>query len=422
MKSHYKKLGLFIKQINNLNTDGKVKNLLGVNLAKKLMPSIAKIHGVDLTKYKLLVKNQFACKFMSVGRDKKLPIGFYQKDKKAIVSSAYYIFKSSDENILSSEYLMMWLSRDENDRLLWFKSGADIRGSISWEDFCDIDIPIPPIEKQHEIVREYNVVNNRIKLNEKIIQKLEETAQAIYKQWFVDFEFPITKEYAESIGNPELEGKPYKSSGGKMVYCDELDKDIPVSWRWGTLSDIATQFSGYSFNGEEYTFFNGTTVIRGENVTEGKLRFDTHKMWDKKLPERAKTCYLENQDIVIGMDGSKVGKNWALISPYQLPLLLAQRVCCVRANNYKYQIFIYISIKVQNFSKYISQIYTGTSVPHVSSDQIMNFNISIPNDLNLIYHFNIYAQKFFDFLFIKQQEIEYLNNLKTILLSKISKV
>ena len=82
-----------------------------------------------------------------------------------------------------------------------------------------MQLPIPKPDKQKEIVKEYNTIVNRIALNNQLIQKLEETAQTIYKQWFVDFEFP------------NKEGKPYKSSGGEMEMNLELEKEIPKGWK-----------------------------------------------------------------------------------------------------------------------------------------------------------------------------------------------
>src|SRR5690606_19146368 len=66
--------------------------------------------------------------------------------------------------------------------------------------------------------------------NEELNRRIEETAQTLFKHWFIDFEFPISKEYAEAIGKPELEGKPYKFSGGELVYEEELDREIPLKW------------------------------------------------------------------------------------------------------------------------------------------------------------------------------------------------
>src|SRR5690554_3932701 len=109
-------------------------------------------------------------------------------------------------------------------------SHGSAREVFGWDELCQIKLPIPTIEKQREIVAEYNTVINRIELNNQLIHKLEETAQAIYKQWFVDFEFPDEK------------GKPYKSSGGKMVFNEELDKEIPEGWKVSSLDDVIEAF------------------------------------------------------------------------------------------------------------------------------------------------------------------------------------
>ena len=421
MKSNYKKLGQFIRVIDIRNKEGRKDNLLGVSTRKVFINSVANTVGTDFKKYKVVKKNQFTYVPDTSRRGDKMGIAMLQTHDQAIVSQAYTVFEVADTEKLSPEYLMMWFRRTEFDRYARFKSHGSVREMFDWDEMCEVELPIPSIEQQHKLVREYNVVNDRIMLNEKFTKNLEDVAQAIYKQWFVDFEFPISKDYADSIGKPHLEGKPYKSSLGKMEWCDELEKDIPSEWRWGCFGDVATQFSGYSFKGEEYSFTNGTTVIRGENVTEGKLRFDTHKKWALELPGRATECFLQAKDIVIAMDGSKIGKNWSLISPYQLPLLLAQRVCCVRANEEKFQLWLYVSIKAQKFSKYVNQVHTGTSVPHISGDQIMKFGISIPNDMNIINDFNDYVDKLFAPIFLKQEESLHLTELRETIFQKMSK-
>jgi type I restriction enzyme S subunit len=209
MKSNYRRLGDFIQPLKNFNSDLISAELLGINIDKYFMPSVANVVGTDLSKYKLVYPGQFACNRMHVGRDYRIPIALSDKENPFIVSPAYDVFKIKDTTELLPEYLMMWFSRKEFDRNAWFYTDADVRGGLSWAAFCDMELPIPPIEKQREIVKEYNTVVNRIKLNEQLNQKLEETAQALYKHWFVDFEFPISKEYAESIGKLKLEGKPY---------------------------------------------------------------------------------------------------------------------------------------------------------------------------------------------------------------------
>lgn len=186
MKSNYKRLGDFIKLVNRRNSDGLDVELLGINIDKFFMPSVANVVGTDLTKYKLVEKNQFACNRMHVGRDYRIPIAMSRSEASFIVSPAYTAFEIKDTSYLLPEYLMMWFMRPEFDRECWFHTDADVRGGLPWDLFCDIELPIPSIEKQREIVAEYNTLVNRIKLNEQLNQKLEEAAQTLYKNWFVD--------------------------------------------------------------------------------------------------------------------------------------------------------------------------------------------------------------------------------------------
>jgi type I restriction enzyme S subunit len=120
-----------------------------------------------------------------------------------------------------------------------------------------MQLPVPDIEKQKAIVKEYNTIVNRIKINEQLNQKLEETAQAIYKEWFVEFEFPISKEYADSIGKPELEGKAYKSNSGEMVWNEELGNEIPKGWRVKPFTRVVSLSGGGTPSTENKTYWNG---------------------------------------------------------------------------------------------------------------------------------------------------------------------
>ena len=186
MQSNYKRLGDYIKEVSIKNTDLKVNNLIGVSIDKKFIRSVANTIGVDMSTYKIIQKSQLACKLMSVGRDEKLPVDLYVEEEPSLVSSAYYVFEPIDSNVLMPEYLKMWLFRSETDRFVGYVSGGDVRGGISWDTFCDIPIKVPAIEKQQEIVNEYHTIQKRINLNYQLIAKLEETAQTIYKQWFVE--------------------------------------------------------------------------------------------------------------------------------------------------------------------------------------------------------------------------------------------
>ena len=209
--AEYKRLGDYIREVNVRNRDLKVTNLLGVNLSKQLFPSIANIIGTDLSKYKIIEKGQFGCKFMSVGRDGILPISLMQDDKPAIISSAYYVFEVKDQEVLLPEYLMMWFRRPEFDRYARFHSHGSAREIFDWDELCDVMLPIPSITRQREIVSEYETLTNRIRLNNQMIQHLEATAQALYRKTFVE----------------------------------NIDKEnLPEGWRMGTLEDLGEIIGG----------------------------------------------------------------------------------------------------------------------------------------------------------------------------------
>ncbi len=152
----YKRIGNYIRPVSNRNKDLTVTNLLGVNISKNFMPSVANTSWVDLSKYKIIRKGQFATNIMHVDRDEVLPISLYQKEQPAIVSPAYMTFEIVDENVLLPEFLMMEFQRPEFDRQAWTYCDSSVRGGLEWERFCEIEIPIPDIDEQRKFVALYN--------------------------------------------------------------------------------------------------------------------------------------------------------------------------------------------------------------------------------------------------------------------------
>ena len=232
MRSNYKRLGNYIKLVEGRNAVLQTLPLMGLSITKKFIPSIANLVGTDMTTYRTIIRNQFAYSPVTSRNGDKITIALFDDHDKALISQAYTPFEVIDKKELLPEYLMMWFRRIEFDRYARFMSHGSARELFSWEDLCDLQMPIPSIDKQKEIVKEYNVIQNRIALNKQLIQKLEDTAQAIYKQWFVDFEFPNEN------------GKPYKSNGGEMIFNKELEKEIPRGWEVKTIGDIGAIKAG----------------------------------------------------------------------------------------------------------------------------------------------------------------------------------
>lgn len=169
----YKRIGDYIRLVSNRNKDLTVTNLLGVNINKLFMPSVANTSGVDLSKYKIVKKNQFATNIMHVDRDEILPIALYRSDESVIVSPAYVTFEVIDEELLLPEYLMMEFQRPEFDRRAWTYCDSSVRGGLEWSRFCEIEIPIPDIEEQKKYVSLYSGLLENQKVYENSLADLQ---------------------------------------------------------------------------------------------------------------------------------------------------------------------------------------------------------------------------------------------------------
>lgn len=405
MQLNYKRLGNYIQEVNIRNTNLNISKLIGVSIEKKFISSVANIVGTDMSVYKIIKKNQLACKLMSVGRDKKLPVDLYTDEESAIVSSAYYVFESKNERVLLPEYLKMWLFRTETDRYVGYVSGGDVRGGISWGTFCDMPIIIPSIEKQQEIVKEYNVVKDRITLNNKLIFKLEETAQAIYKQWFVDFEFP------------DEDGKPYKSNDGKMMWCEELEKEIPKGWKLKSVKDFSAEMkSGSTPSRDENEYWNSNDypwLKTGE--LKNSVVIDAEEYISQKGLNESSAKLLPVNSVLIAMYGE--GKTKGQVGYLKIEAATNQACCAIICENEIKATFLYYHLRINRDE--IVSIAIGGAQPNLSKNIIEELILLEPNRKILEKH------PFVEIMKLKESytfEIKSLMDLHNIVLAKMTKV
>lgn len=169
---NYEPLSKHIKLVDVRNKDNITDKVLGINIDKYFMPSVANVIGTDLSKYKLISKGLFACNPMHVGRDERLPVALYEDESPALVSPAYYMFQIIDETVLNADYLMLWFRRKEFDRICWLKTDGSVRGGITWDDIGRIEVPVPPMEEQLKVVKAYKAITDRIELKKQINNNL----------------------------------------------------------------------------------------------------------------------------------------------------------------------------------------------------------------------------------------------------------
>lgn len=371
MKSNYRRIGDYIQLVDERNKGLKVKQLLGLSISKQFIPSVANIIGTDMENYKIIRKNQFACSTMQVRRDGKMPVALLQEVDEAIISQAYPVFEVKNDKELLPEYLMMWFTRSEFDREACFYAIGGVRGSLEWEDFENMQLPIPHPDKQREIVKEYNTIQNRINLNNQLIQKLEETTQAIYREWFV-----------EGI---DLE-------------------NLPEGWRVGKLSDIATIIMGQSPEGESYNEVgDGSPLINGP-VEFGEY-FTVKTRWTIE-PKK----YCKKSDLIFCVRGSTVGRHVIADDNYAI----GRGVCAISSI---YQNHLVQLIKA-NLAEILKDV-TGSTFPNVDRITLESYPIVIGKHETL-QKFEKIASPINQMIWIKSKENQKLTELKELLLSKLA--
>ena len=361
MSANYKKLGEIVELIDERNKDGKVQTLIGVSIDKCFIKSVANTIGTDLTKYQVIRKNDFACSLMQVSRDGKIPIACLKDYDEAIMSPAYYIFRIRNTNEVLPDYLAMWFMRTEFDREASYIAVGGVRGSMPWEDFCDMKLPVPDLKEQEKIVNTYNAITKRIQLKQKINENLEKTAQTIYKKMFVE-------DADKNWKSMKLGELAELSAGGDKPECfsiTETEKcNIPI-------------FSNGIENYGLYGFTNKPKITK-ESVT-------------------------------VSARGT-IGFPCLRLEPY-FPII---RLVSVTPNEtYTDAIYLYYYLKNTNI------VSSGTTQQQLTVPEFRETKIVVPNR-NTLDEFSVKVRKLFYYQKENEKEISKLQELKQLVISRIS--
>lgn len=230
MSTEYKKLGQYIRTVDIRNTDLVSMNLLGVSVKKQFIPSIANTVGTDFKKYKVVKKGQFTYIPDTSRRGDKIGIALLENYEIGIVSNIYTVFEIIDTNQLMPEYLMLWFSRPEFDRYARFKSHGSVREIFDWDEMCNVELPVPNIEKQRKIVKAYQTITDRIALKQKINDNLIATGLAIFKEKFSSPNNGLDEtqlyDLAQYINGTSFSEDEYSPNGLPIIKIAELKDGI----------------------------------------------------------------------------------------------------------------------------------------------------------------------------------------------------
>lgn len=332
-KENYRRLGDYIREVDVRNRDLKVKELLGVSVSKEFIPSIANTIGTDMSSYKVVEPLQFAYGPVTSRNGDKVSIALYTGKGKIIISQAYTVFEVKNQDELLPEYLMMWFRRPEFDRYARFKSHGSAREIFSWEEMCDVFLPIPPIELQRKIVAEYEAVSRRIRLNEQMIARLEETAQILYHKMFVD----------------------------------GIDKEnLPEGWRMGTLGEVAMYVD------EKISLDNVRNSVYIS--TETMLKDRKGIALSTNMPESGRGTKFKRDDILISNIRPYFKKIWKA----SYAGACSNDILCLRSKNGFKSSLLYSILEQDIFFDYVMAGSNGVKMPRGDKKWIMNYNMIIP--------------------------------------------
>lgn len=366
MKSNYKQLGQFIRQVDVRNTEGKEENLLGVSVQKKFIPSIANTVGTDFKKYKVVKKGQFTYIPDTSRRGDKIGIALLEDYEEGLVSNVYTVFEIIDEKQLIPEYLMLWFSRPEFDRYARFKSHGSVREVMDWDEMCKVELPIPPYEKQKEIVDGYNAITERIALKQKINDNLAEYLNCIYIKFTKDMQ----------------------STTSLSAICDYVTEKV-------FFSEVDT-----------------SVYISTENILPDKQGIASFGMTSPS----DRVTYFRERDVLVSN-----------IRPYFKKMWFATTsggcnadVLCFRALDKRYSYLLKSILFQDSFFDYVMSGAKGTKMPRGDKKHIMQYQIPCFLDAQL-QKFNEFASSIEQNQALNCQEISALESAKETLLTTLSR-
>ena len=389
MKSNYDILGNHIRLIDTRNRESITDRVLGINIDKFFMPSVANVIGTDLSKYKLITKGKFACNPMHVGRDERLPVTLYDEEEPAIVSPAYFMFEVVDNSILNEDYLMMWFRRPEFDRICWLHTDGSVRGGITWDDICRLELPIPPIEKQLEIVNSYKAITERIALKKKINDNLVAVGTASIQK---------------NVGR------------GALINLTEAEMDsliFPEDFKIKTVSEFCAETksgSTPSRTNNEY-WENGTISWVKSGEVHNNITLQTEEYITSLGLSESSTKLLPKDTVLMAMYGVTAGE----VGYLAIEATTNQAICGMICRSKAEAAYLYFSL-IQSQAA-ISRLSNGGAQDNLSKNFIDNIKIVVPPS-EFIEKLNLAA--IVEQMTLNTKEITLLEELQATVLAQLS--
>lgn len=321
-------------------------------------------------------------------------------DEIAFGSTEYIVLREKSGKSINDFIFYLAISPYLRDIAIKSMTGTSGRQRAQKDVIENTKIKLPPLHEQKAIAHILSTLDDKIEVNNQINKTLENMAQAIFKQWFVDFEFP------------NEDGEPYKSSGGEMVES-ELGM-IPKWWEVGEISDVVEFLGGFSFMSKDYLETGKYKVITIKNVLDGKFDSSSVKYLDI-IPEKVKDAQkLEKGDILMSLTGNVA--RVCIVS--ENDCLLNQRVAKIQEKSRFSRGYIYVLFRSQLVKEILLAIAKGTAQLNLSPVEAQKMKIIIPCD-KVIDKISVIYDSLFNLLLQSTDEIKLLEKFRDSLLPKL---
>ena len=296
-----------------------------------------------------------------------------------------------NKDILDGRYLNALLHTDYAKKYFACNaSGSGQRYALSVEALNSFPVPIIPLHEQKQIGEIFSALDKKIELNKRINQNLEAMAKQLYDYWFVQFDFP------------NEEGKPYKSSGGAMVWNEKLKREIPEEWDISLIKDIANTYSGGTPQSTNIEYYNNGEIawINSGELNSPIITKTTNYITKSGLENSSAKLYPSNS-ILVAMYGATAGK----VSLLTFEACSNQAVCGVipTIENMTYYVYLHISSLYNHFIK----LSTGSARDNISQDTIRNILLPIPTR-NILQLFDEKIESIYQTIVNNYQQIDSL--------------
>lgn len=271
-------------------------------------------------------------------------------------------------NITYAKFMAFFMRSNYFRKIINCKAVMTLRASFNEEIFSYIKVKLPGYEHQVKCGDLFYAIEQKIRNNDKINTELEMMIKTIYEYWFLQFEFP------------NEEGKPYKSSGGKMVWNEELKREIPEEWKHNKIKEITEFTTGYSFSSNTYVKKGKFKLYTIKNVQDGKIQSKVENYLKDVPIDMPKECLLHSGDILMSLTGNvgRVGlvyENNALLNQRVLKIIPKDNLC-----------FVYMLLRSRQIQRILEKVSTGTSQKNLSPINIGEIIISYPSE-KVLQHF-----------------------------------